>query len=146
MLSFSRKLFHCIEAVVTLAYRVGHDPMSGKEMCEKLGLPSRYLEAMMQQLVREGILRGVRGPTGGYQIAKPFEQISLADICRAVGPEEEQPESHTELGQRLLLKVADDLELHSLQFLESITLARLCDQARSIHIKRDGMHIMDFTI
>lgn len=146
MLSFSRKLFHAIEAVTTLAYRVGNEPLSGKELCEKLGLPPRYLEAMMQQLVRIGILRGVRGPSGGYQLAKPPERISIADICRALAPEEELTESHTELGQRLLLQLSQDLELHSLNYLDTITLAMLCDKARHLHIKRDGMQMMDFTI
>ena len=146
MLSFSRKLFHAIEAVVTLAYRVGNEPMSGKELCETLGLPPRYLESMMQQLVRIGLLRGVRGPSGGYQLAKPAERISIADICRALAPEDEITESHTELGQRLLMQLAGDLEQHSLNYLETLTLSMLCDKARSLHIKRDGMQIMDFTI
>lgn len=146
MLSFSRKLFHAIEALLTLAYRTTNDPMSGKELCEKLGLPPRYLESMMQQLVRCNVLRGVRGPNGGYQLSKPIERISVADICRALAPEEEGIDSHTELGQRLLLQLSSDLEVHSLQFLETVTLAMLCDKARSLHIKREGIQIMDFTI
>ncbi len=146
MLSFSRKLFHAIEAVITLSYRVGNEPLSGKELCEKLGLPPRYLEAMMQQLVRIGILRGVRGPSGGYQLAKPPERISVADICRALAPEEEVTESHTELGQKIVAGLSHELELHSLNYLESISLATLCDKARNMHIKRDGVQIMDFTI
>lgn len=146
MLSFSRKLFHAIEALLTLAYRTTNDPVSGKELCEKLGLPPRYLESMMQQLVRCALLRGVRGPNGGYQLAKPVERISIADVCRALAPEEELTESHTELGQRLLLQLSSDLEAHSLRYLETITLAMLCDKARNLHIKREGVQIMDFTI
>lgn len=146
MLSFSRKLFHAIEATTLLAYRVGSDPVSGKELCEKLGLPPRYLEAMMQQLVRTGVLKGVRGPSGGYLLARAPEHINVADICRALNPEDEMMESHTELGQKVLLGLADELEMHSLTFLERTSLAMLCEKARAHHIRRDGAHIMDFTI
>ena len=146
MITLPKKLFHAIEAVLSLSYRATAEPLSGKELCEKLGLPPRYLEAMMQQLVRVGILRGVRGPSGGYLLAKSPERISLTDICLALRDEQELPESHTELGQKLLLDVCEGLQEHCLKYLDTITLASLAEEASRKHIKREGAHFMDFTI
>lgn len=146
MLALPKKLFHAIEAMLVLSYRVTGEPMSGKELCEKLNLPPRYLEAMMQQLVRVGILRGVRGPSGGYQLAKSPERISLTDICLALREEDELPESHTQLGQKVLLTVCERMQENSLRFLDDVTLASLAAEATSLHIKREGAQLMDFTI
>jgi Rrf2 family transcriptional regulator, iron-sulfur cluster assembly transcription factor len=146
MLSFSRRIFHVLEAVLTLAYRIEATPLSGKELCEKLGLPPRYLEAMLQQLVHASLLRGVRGPSGGYVLARPPEQISIAAICDALTPEEEQLLPESELGRRVLIPLAASLEQHSLAYLQTITIADLCNKATTLYIKREGNYTMDFTI
>lgn len=146
MLGLPRKIFHAIEAVLLLSYRVTADPVSGKELCEKLNLPPRYLEAMMQQLVRVGILRGVRGPSGGYILARSPERISLTDICLALREDEELPEPHTALGTKLLLTVYEQMQEHSLKYLDTVTLATLAADAEALQIKRDGALLMDYTI
>ena len=52
-------------------------------------LPPRHLEPVLQALVREGILRGVRGPHGGYELARERGQVSADDILRAVNASED---------------------------------------------------------
>jgi Rrf2 family protein len=69
MLRPSKKLVLALEAVTDIAYHGGPEPVQSQDIARRLMLPRRYLEQVMQQLVRAGILRGVRGPRGGYRLA-----------------------------------------------------------------------------
>jgi len=64
MLRTSRKTLLAIEAVVDVALHARPNPVQSRELTKRQGVPQRYLEQVMQQLVHEGILRGVRGPKG----------------------------------------------------------------------------------
>src|SRR5918999_3064926 len=70
MLRPSKKLVLALEAVTDIAYHGGVEPVQSQDIARRLNLPRRYLEQVMQQLVRAGILRGVRGPRGGYRLAR----------------------------------------------------------------------------
>ena len=48
-------------------------------------LPARHLEPVLQALVRQGILKGVRGPRGGYELGREAHRITANDILRAAG-------------------------------------------------------------
>ncbi|MCG8359473.1 MAG: Rrf2 family transcriptional regulator, partial [Kiloniellales bacterium] len=67
MLRLSKKLLFAIEAVVDIAYHAGPAPVRSTEISRRQGIPRRYLEQVLQQLVHEGILTGQRGPRGGYR-------------------------------------------------------------------------------
>src|SRR4051812_50078221 len=69
MLKPSKKLALALEAVVDVAYHGGAEPVQSQDIARRLGLPRRYLEQVLQQLVRAGVLKGVRGPRGGYRLA-----------------------------------------------------------------------------
>ena len=64
-------------------------PVSVKALAARHKLPSRHLEPVLQALVREGILHGVRGPHGGYEFAREHRRISAADILRAASTAED---------------------------------------------------------
>ena len=72
-----------IAAVIDIALNAGDGPVSPKELAARLHLPPRHLEPVLQALVREGILKGVRGPHGGYKLAREARRITAADILRA---------------------------------------------------------------
>lgn len=55
-------------------------------------LPPRHLEPVLQALVRDGILKGIRGPHGGYELGRAGDQISADDILRAASGVEEADE------------------------------------------------------
>jgi Rrf2 family protein len=84
MLRPSKKLAFALEAVVDIAQHSGHAPVQSQDIADRLGLPRRYLEQVMQQLVRAGILRGVRGPRGGYRLAREPEAVSVGEVWRIV--------------------------------------------------------------
>ena len=94
MLSFSKKLLYAIEAVADIAYNTGGEPVQSGDITQRQGIPRRYLEPVLQQLVRAGILAGVRGPKGGYRLARERRRITLGDITRVVCAvdEEEGPD------------------------------------------------------
>ena len=52
-------------------------------------LPPRHLEPVLQALVRHGILKGIRGPRGGYELAREQHRITADDILRAAGTVDE---------------------------------------------------------
>ena len=84
MLRLSKKLLFAIEAVLDIAYNAGTLPVQSGEITRRQGIPRRYLEQVLQQLVRAGVLSGVRGPRGGYRLARERRRISLGEIVRVV--------------------------------------------------------------
>ena len=80
----SRKGVLAIAAVIDVAINARSGPVSAKALAVRHKLPPRHLEPVLQALVREGILRGVRGPYGGYELAREHHQVSADDILRAV--------------------------------------------------------------
>ncbi len=63
--------------------------MSAKALAARHKLPPRHLEPVLQALVREGILKGIRGPHGGYEIAREQAKITVEEILRAASNAEE---------------------------------------------------------
>ena len=78
-----RKGILAIAAVVDIALNDGDHPVSAKALATRHGLPPRHLEPVLQALVREGILKGIRGPGGGYELAGEPRDITAAQILRA---------------------------------------------------------------
>lgn len=61
--------------------------VSAAVLAEAQGLPRKFLEAILLDLRRAGLVRSVRGPRGGYQLARPATEIAVGDVLRAVdGP------------------------------------------------------------
>lgn len=85
----SRKGILAIAAVIDVAINSHSRPVSAKALAVRHKLPPRHLEPVLQALVREGILRGVRGPHGGYTLARDHRRVSADDILRAIGADED---------------------------------------------------------
>lgn len=85
----SRKGTLAIAAVIDVAINARGRPVSAKALAARHKLPPRHLEPVLQALVRDGILKGVRGPHGGYELAREDSKISAEDILRAASTAEE---------------------------------------------------------
>lgn len=85
----SRKGLLAIAAVIDVALHHRGRPVSAKALAVRHSLPARHLEPVLQALVRDGILKGVRGPRGGYELARDRKKITADDILRAAGTIEE---------------------------------------------------------
>lgn len=76
---------YAVRAVVQLAAAGG--PLSRGEIAAAQGVPPKFLEAILLQLRQAGLLVAQRGTAGGYALARPAEQITIADVVRiADGP------------------------------------------------------------
>jgi Rrf2 family protein len=85
----SRKGILAIAAVIDVAINARGRPVSAKALAARHKLPPRHLEPVLQALVREGILKGIRGPHGGYELAREHKRISAEEILRAASSAEE---------------------------------------------------------
>lgn len=146
MLKFSRKTLLALEAVLDIAYNARPDPVQSKDITKRLGIPQRYLEQVMQQLVHEGVLKGVRGPKGGYTLARERRRITVAEIVRMVDAAEEDDGPTSDLGLRVAQPLWRDAQEAVLKELEAVTMQDLCIKAESLGVKRGGETPTDFTI
>src|SRR3954451_12746509 len=96
-----RKGLLAIAAVVDVALHAREHPLSARKLAARHNLPPRHLEPVLQALVHEGIFLGIRGPRGGYALARERKRISVADIVRAARALEEGDDS-TGTGSRIL--------------------------------------------
>jgi Rrf2 family protein len=84
----SAKTDYALRAVIELA--AGEDaskPVKGERLATSQGIPLRFLENILLQLRHAGIVDSRRGAEGGYRLARPAEDIALADVIRAIdGP------------------------------------------------------------
>jgi Rrf2 family protein len=78
-----RKGVLAIGAVIDIALHSRGRPVAAKALAARHRLPPRHLEPVLQALVREGILKGVRGPRGGYELAREQRRVTADDILRA---------------------------------------------------------------
>jgi Rrf2 family protein len=81
-----------IAAVIDVALHASGRPVSAKAIAARHQLPPRHLEPVLQALVRDGILRGIRGPHGGYELGRNGNQISADDILQAASAVEDSDE------------------------------------------------------
>jgi Rrf2 family protein len=88
----SRKGILAIAAVIDIAIYARGRPVSAKALAARHKLPPRHLEPVLQALVRDGILKGIRGPHGGYELAREQKLITADDILRAAGSAEDPGE------------------------------------------------------
>ena len=150
MLKLSRKTLLALEAVIDIAFNARPEPVQAKEITARQGVPQRYLEQVMQQLVRAGILKGVRGPRGGYRLAKERRRISVGDIVRAAemvdddSQEDATPQSN--LGVHIVTPFIQSLQSEVMARLDAITVEDLCQQARAAGVDSADATTADFTI
>jgi Rrf2 family iron-sulfur cluster assembly transcriptional regulator len=88
-----RKGILAIAAVIDIALHAHGRPVAAKALAGRHRLPPRHLEPVLQALVRHGILKGVRGPRGGYELAREQRRITADDILRAAGTVEDAGEA-----------------------------------------------------
>jgi Rrf2 family protein len=82
----SARADYAVRAAVELA-AAGEGPTKGDAIARSQGIPLKFLENILGDLRHSGIVRSQRGADGGYWLARPADQITVADVIRAVeGP------------------------------------------------------------
>jgi Rrf2 family protein len=83
----SAKADYAVRAVVELASRSSNKPVTADDLAQAQGISPKFLLGIMADLRRARLVRGVRGPEGGWLLSKPASDITVADVIRAVdGP------------------------------------------------------------
>ncbi len=122
-----------VTAMIDLALRSGDGPVTLAGISERQKISLSYLEQLFGKLRRYSLVDSVRGPGGGYCLARPFDSISVADIVRAV----DEPMDATQcggkencLGEGTRCMTHDlwaSLNVRMVEFLDSVTLQKLVD-------------------
>ncbi|MEM8914414.1 MAG: Rrf2 family transcriptional regulator [Pseudomonadota bacterium] len=138
MFRLPRKLMFAVEAVVDIAYYSKDGLVRSADITERQGIPRRYLEQVLQQLVRGGVLSGVRGPRGGYRLARERRRTTIADILRVVQEMEQAEEEALTAGSQIATTVIRpiwaDLEKESMDRLDDLTVEDICRRAQEAGI------------
>jgi Rrf2 family protein len=83
----SAKADYAVRAVVELAAATDEKPIKAERIATAQDIPLNFLENILGELRHAGIVRSHRGAEGGFRLAKPADQITIADVIRAVeGP------------------------------------------------------------
>jgi Rrf2 family transcriptional regulator, iron-sulfur cluster assembly transcription factor len=151
MLRLGKKLLFAIEAVLDIAYNAGALPVQSSEITKRQGIPRRYLEPVLQQLVRAGVLSGVRGPRGGYRLARERRRITVGEIVRVVrsletGDDPVDGEGGAELGRKVVRPLWLELQEDVMRRLDETTIEELCLRAHKAGVAGEYAARFDYTI
>jgi Rrf2 family protein len=123
------KADYAVRAVIELADSSQGSPRKVDDVAQAQGIPVSFLENILTQLRSSGIVRSQRGPEGGYWLAHPPAEVSLADIIRAVegplvGVRGQRPEEIEYVGSAAALQdVWIALRANLRKVLEQVTVA-----------------------
>jgi Rrf2 family protein len=151
MLKLPKKMLFAVEAVLDIAYHAGAGVAQSRDITRRQAIPRRYLEQALQALVRDGVLIGVRGPHGGYRLARERRCISVGDIVRAVGGlDDDETENGgapaSDLGCQVVRPLWDDLRRDMMCRLDAVSIDELCGRADAAGIASQGRDNLDFSI
>jgi Rrf2 family protein len=83
----SAKADYAVRAAIELAAATDERPVRAEQVATAQGIPLNFLENILGELRHAGIVRSHRGPEGGFRLAKPAHEVTIADVIRAVeGP------------------------------------------------------------
>ena len=143
----STKGRYAVTAMLDLALHNAKKPVTLADISENQGISLSYLEQLFASLRSKGLVKGVRGPGGGYFLGKPAAEISIANIMCAVDEWVEftrcRGEQNCHAGQRCLThSLWDDLSKQIFDFLGDITLQELVDKGQSKKISADKHRLL----
>src|SRR6476469_1107220 len=130
-----------VTAMVDLALRHGGGPVTLAEISSRQKISLSYLEQLFGKLRRRRLVDSVRGPGGGYRLAKDMATVSVVDIIRAV----DEPIDATQCGGKqnchddqkcITHDLWANLNQHIFDYLGAVTLKQLVDQQ---HAKQSGI-------
>jgi len=130
-MKLSTKARYAITAMMELALNENKKPITLADISEYQKISLSYLEQLFAKLRSKGLVRGVRGPGGGYHLAKPASELDIASIVAAINDEKSKHDENliVEEGseQEVLESMWGNLSQKMYTFLEGITLQELVD-------------------
>ena len=140
----STKSRYGVRALFDIAYHAEEAPAQIKTISRRQGITPRYLEQIFQKLKRAGIVKSIRGPRGGYYLARKPEEVAVGDVIRAMEETIEPvfcarpPKGRSRKCRRESKCVAQVIWREAGQrlgdYLDSVSLAQMCGMARGMRI------------
>lgn len=134
----STRSIYGLRALVELGLSAGRGAVSAMTIATSQDLSVAYLEQLLHRLKKQGLVMSIRGPKGGYLLAKDAEEITIAEIVRVLdGPaatENGNGKRHDNRrqaqAQRIAQAVFRCVHERLAQALEHVSLQDLCDEVR----------------
>ena len=133
-MKLSTKGRYAVTAMMEVALRANKGPITLADISVTQGISNSYLEQLFSQLRRHGLVKGVRGPRGGYSLAKDLNEITIADIIIAVDDKtkavnaDAAAEASTTKAPSLTDEMWQRLSKQLYEFLSGLTLADYIEQ------------------
>ena len=143
-------------AIFDIAYHAAGRPIQIKDISRRQEIPQRYLEQIFQKLKKANIVKSVRGPGGGYVLARDPADITVGDVIKAVKEPidpvfcvDNEYKSNKKCNRsdqcvtRLVWKEAGE---KITEYFDSITVNDLCGRAKGMGVKKDVKHPYEYSI
>ena len=150
MMLLSKRALLAVAAVVDVAMHARPSPVAAKALASRHNLPPRHLETLLQSLVRANILKGVRGPKGGYELARERRRITMGEIVRVSILSEESDDATAADSSDLITSVVTPIVTEAgkslMSALEAVTVEELCKHSQREGVFKESVGAVDFTI
>lgn len=146
-MKLSTRSLYGMRALVELALLSGRGPASATHIANRQALSVPYLEQLLHRLRKSGLLTSVRGPRGGYALARHPSQITMAEVVRVLDGEQSSWESLARPmrktaahgtassgrhAQQISVAVGRCVHARLAESLGAVTLEDLCQEAKSL--------------
>jgi Rrf2 family iron-sulfur cluster assembly transcriptional regulator len=135
------KTAYGVQALYDMAFHGDGRAVQARELSERQGIPLRYLEQILQELRRAGLVAAKRGPGGGYALSRAPEDVCLAEVVEALdGPLDTllSGEAPAGDGAQVIGGVGRELADQLAGLLSGITLRHLVARAEALGLSRAG--------
>jgi Rrf2 family iron-sulfur cluster assembly transcriptional regulator len=130
-MKLSTKGRHAVTAMMELALQHNRGPVTLADISAQQSISISYLEQLFARLRQHGLVTGMRGPGGGYCLAKPAGEITIANILSSVDDitrRSEMPHNHAEVPAGALMWMRLSNQIYD--YLDSITLEEAVESSR----------------
>ena len=137
-MKLSTRSTYGMRALVEMALASGRGPLSATAISGKQNLSLAYLEQLLHRLKKHGVVTSIRGPKGGYVLAKSPDRITIGEIVRALDGSVSVANGHGKDGrgaQPIAYAVYRCVHERLAQSLDRVTLKDLCDEVRELSEK-----------
>ncbi len=137
-----------LDIALDIAFHAGRggEVTGAAEIAERLNAARRGIEPLLQALVRSGLLDSVRGPRGGYRMARAPREIRLAELIAAVTEEEVADAPPGKLATLVTAPLWAELDAGLEKTLQSLTLEDLLKRAAAAGLRRPVTEPLHFVI
>jgi len=144
-MKLSTKITYGVRALFDIGYHSCGIPAKVNDIARRQGMSPRYIEQIFIKFKKAGFIKTVRGPKGGYMLAREPEKITLGDIIRSIEGDIELVSCKPSEGEGecvfsrecVTAPIWSELNSKVATFFDSITIKDLCDRGKTLGIDRD---------